>query len=89
MKNCPSGIFALDVVLLLERLEGIISESDGKLCGVGIKRCVVCPSLDDIWDLFFIFFGKPVGRTFCWCSFKVVEISRLFLILFEDLSHKV
>lgn len=89
MKNGTSGVFALEFVLLFERFERIVGIAYRKLSGIGIIWCFVGSCLDDIRDLFLILFCESIGSAFCRRSFEVVEISGLFLVSLEDLSHEI
>lgn len=89
MEDGTSGILALQFVLLFQGVEWIVRIADRQLRGVGVVRSVIGSRLDDSWYLFSVFFSKPIRGPFCRGCLQIVEISRLFLILFKNVSHKV
>ena len=87
MKYCSSCVFTLKVVLMVKCSKYVICVLNWKLCRIRIIRRFSCSCLDYISELFFVFFRKPICCALCRSRFQIIQITCLFLILFENLSH--
>jgi len=83
MEDRAGSVECLQFILDIKRFKHIFSIAYWQVGAVGIIRsiAVLAASSDDIRIALQIMFGKAVGSGFCRSSLKVIELSRIQLLI--------
>ena len=74
MQDSAAGIFALQLILQLQRFKRIIGITDRNLRGVGVINVLARSCLKDVRKTLFIFFGKTVSGALGGSGLQIIEI---------------
>ena len=90
MEYRSGGIKSLKSVLNIQCIENVRRIANRKMGAVCVVRCITrLAGCDDIRILLFVVFCQTVGRGLCRCCLQVVEISVLFLVHHQSVTHMV
>jgi len=89
------GVFGLDVVLEVKRIENIVREIDRKLRGIGVERLGIDPLIIlligtcNIRVFPLIRFGEAIRGPFSRRGFEIVVVPRFLLEQDQTFPHEV
>src|SRR3546814_4866275 len=64
VQHGAAGVLALQLVLQLQGLEGVVGEADRQLRGVGVVRRLGRTRLEDVGEALAVFLGETIGGAF-------------------------
>ncbi len=89
VEDRPAGVEPLQLLLMLQRLEGVLGPAHRKLAGVRVVGRALRPGLDDLRPALLILPRESVRRTLSGCGLQVVEMPRLLLDRHQSLPDVV
>ena len=89
VENSSGCVQCLQIILNIQRGEDILCVADRQVRGVGVVRCAVHVSRNDIRELLLVVHRKSVGRGLRRRRLQVVKVAVLLLVVGETLSHVI